>query len=237
MCHIGFQSCQVPADIHTSKQNLASETSVPIHRIPAQNGASSPEHSHAVAFTSTVGISSSVPAPIKAEQNGAGIEKKLNGVSTKVTRNIGIRSKEENSCGGLHSKEVQRGGRPVPGSSSFVRENRIDTSTAQVKKLLSGDYLTFYMGNLSYRADDMKIKAAIENRLQITVDQAVVAYSSDGRSRGCAFVTVRWKEYRDSHSDSNSQSLVQKFCERLTGKPLFGRPVFVELASSQRRGG
>jgi len=111
------------------------------------------------------------------------------------------------------------------------------TSTAQVKKLLSGDYLTFYIGNLSYRANDVTLKTAIESRFPIKVDQAVVAYSSDGRSRGCAFATVRWKEYLDSHADSKSQSLVQKLRHRMTGKPLFGRPVFVELDCNQRRGG
>ena len=110
----------------------------------------------------------------------------------------------------------------------------MDTSTAQVKKLLSGDYLTYCIGNLSYRANDVTLKTAIESRFPIKVDQAVVAYSSDGRSRGCAFATVRWKEYLDSHSDSKSQSLVQKLRHRMTGKPLFGRPVFVELACNQR---
>ncbi len=92
--------------------------------------------------------------------------------------------------------------------------------------------------NLPYRANDVTLKTAIENRFPIKVDQAVVAYSSDGRSRGCAFVTVRWKEYLNSHTDSNSQSLVQKFCHSMTCKPLFGQPVFVELrACNQRRGG
>ncbi len=90
------------------------------------------------------------------------------------------------------SDEENRGGRPVPGSLSFVRANQMYTSTAQVQKLPSGDYLTFYVGNLSYRANDVTLKTAIENRFPIKVDQAVVAYSSNGRSRGCAFVTVRW---------------------------------------------
>ncbi len=89
----------------------------------------------------------------------------------------------------------------------------------------------FYMDNLTYRANDMTLKTArmIENRLPIKVDQAVVAYSSDGRSRGCAFVTVRWKEYLNSHSRSDSKLV--------TGEPLFDRPVFMELACNQRRGG
>jgi RNA recognition motif-containing protein len=179
-----------------------------------------------VAFMSAVVASTSEAAANKVVRKGNGFQVEQSLVSKKISNPGGIVSKEEN-----------RSGRPVPGSSSFVRLNRVDPSTAQVKKLLSGDYLTFYMGNLSYRANDVTLKTAIENRFPITVDQAVVAYSSDGRSRGCAFVTVRWKEYLNSFSDPNSQSLVQKFCHSLTGKPLFGRPVFVELACNQRRGG
>jgi RNA recognition motif-containing protein len=177
---------------------------------------------------SAVVASTSEIAPEKVVRNGKGFQ---------VEHNHGRVSEKVKHHGGISSKEENRGGRPVPGSSSFVRANQMDTSTAQVKKLLSGDYLTFYMGNLSYRANDVTLKTAIEHRFPITVDQAVVAYSSDGRSQGCAFVTVRWKEYLNSHSDSNSQSLVQKFCLSMTGKPLFGRPVFVELACNQRRGG
>ena len=122
-------------------------------------------------------------------------------------------SKKISNPGGVISKEENRSGRPVPGSSSFVRLNRVDPSTAKVKKLLSGDYLTFYMGNLSYRATDVTLKTAIENRFPITVDQAVVAYSSDGRSRGCAFVTVRWKEsqfvFRSKLAESSTKVLSQ----------------------------
>lgn len=105
------------------------------------------------------------------------------------------------------------------------------------KKILAGDYLTFYMGNLSYRANDVTLKRSIEARFPISVDQAVIAYSSDGKSRGCAFVTVRWKEYLQKQAQVDSQIFVKQFCERLTGQPLFGRPVFVELACNQRRGG
>ena len=139
--------------------------------------------------------------------------------------------------GGIHSKEEKRVGRPVPGSTSFVRDARVDLTSSSTKKLLSGEFLTFYLGNLSYRANDTNLKAAIEKRLSLSVDQAVVAFSSDGRSRGCAFVTVRWSDFLKSQSNLNADVLVRKLCSSLTGKPLFGRPVFVELASSQRRGG
>ena len=150
----------------------------------------------------------------------------------------GILSKEEKHQGGIHSKEEKyQGGRPVPGSSSFIRDARVDVSSASARKILAGDYLTFYMGNLSYRANDTNLKAAIEKRLSVPVDQVALAYSSDGKSRGCAFVTVRWSDYLKSQSNFNAETLVHQLCSSLTGKPLFGRPDFVELASSQRRGG
>eukprot|EP00292_Cryptomonas_paramecium_P033547 CAMPEP_0113688724 /NCGR_PEP_ID=MMETSP0038_2-20120614/16704_1 /TAXON_ID=2898 /ORGANISM="Cryptomonas paramecium" /LENGTH=166 /DNA_ID=CAMNT_0000609589 /DNA_START=1148 /DNA_END=1648 /DNA_ORIENTATION=- /assembly_acc=CAM_ASM_000170 len=94
-----------------------------------------------------------------------------------------VSSKEE--------KHPVKAGRPLPGSSTFVRD-RVDISIAQNQKLLNGQYLTFYMGNLSYRANDSNLKKGIEKRFPITVDQVVVACSTDGRSRGFAFVTVRW---------------------------------------------
>jgi len=217
---------KVHAD-NSSKQKLAQMASVPVRQVPpAQQGFRVPEQNHTVVIMSAAAASNSEVATEKVVRNGNGFQKEQTHASKKFSNQIGFISKEEN-----------RGGRPVPGSSSFIRPNRIDTSTAQVEKLLSGDYLTFYMGNLSYRANDATLKSAIENRFPITVDQAVVAYSSDGRSRGCAFVTVRWKEYLNSYSDPNTHSLVQKFCHCLTGKPLFGRPVFVELACNQRRGG
>ena len=191
-------------------------TPVPDQRIPCTKQADfAPQQNHAAAFMTTAVESTSKIAPKKVVRNRSGfqVEQNHGHVSEKVTDQKWKNFKEDN-----------RGGRPVPGSSSFVRANQMDTSTAQVKKILSGDYLTFYMGNLSYRANDVTLKTAIEHRFPITVDQAVVAYSSDGRSRGCAFVTVRWKEYLNSHSDSNSQILLQKFCHSMTGKPLFGRP-------------
>ena len=128
-------------------------------------------------------------------------------------------------------------GRPVPGSTSFVRGARVDLTSSSTKKRLSGESLIFYLGNRSYRANDTNLKAAIEKSLSLSVDQAVVAFSSDGRSRACAFVTVCWSNFLKVQSILDADNLVRNFCSSLTGKPLFGRPVFVELASSQRRGG
>jgi len=151
--------------------------------------------------------------------------------------NSRIHSKANRSRRGLPSKEEKATGRPLPGSIKFQRESRVNLLSPDTKKILAGDYLTFYMGNLSYRANDATLKKSIEARFPISVDQAVVAYSSDGKSRGCAFVTVRWKEYLQKQAQVDSQIFVKQFCERLTGQPLFGRPVFVELACNQRRGG
>ena len=81
------------------------------------------------------------------------------------------------------------------------------------------------------------LKAAIEKRLSVSVDQVAVAYFSDGKYRDCAFVTMRWSDFLKSQSIFEAETLIHKLCSSLTGKPLFGRPDFVELASSQRRGG
>ena len=233
---------KVPARVTSSPQKSASIAQCGPHRqVPLCNGARAPEQTIAVAFMSAV-VAPSIPTSKAMVRNGSRSQEERSSFPKKVSNVVdkstgGISSKEEKNRGGIHSKEENRGGRPLPGSSSFVREHPVDMSSENAKKLLSGDFLTFYMGNLSYRANDTNLKAAIEKRIPISVDQAVVAFSSDGRSRGCAFVTVRWSDYLKSQSLSNSQLLVQKFCDRLTGKSLLGRPVFVELACSQRRGG
>jgi len=232
---------EVPACVTVSPQKSASIASGPHRQVPLCNGARAPEQTNAVAFMSAV-VAPFIPASKAMVRNGSRSQEERSSFPKKVSNVVdkstgGISSKEEKNRGGINSKEENRGGRPLPGSSSFVREHPVDMSSENAKKLLSGDFLTFYMGNLSYRANDTNLKAAIEKRIPISVDQAVVAFSSDGRSRGCAFVTVRWSDYLKSQSLSNSQLLVQKFCDRLTGKSLLGRPVFVELACSQRRGG
>ena len=33
-----------------------------------------------------------------------------------------------------------------------------------------------------------------------------------------------------------AEHVVKKFCDKITGTPIFGRPAFIELARSQRRG-
>ena len=144
-------------------------------------------------------------------------------VSISKGSSVGIHAKKKKYQGGIHSKEEKyHGGRPVPGSSSFIRAARFDLSSASAEKILSSDYLTLYISNLSYRANDTNLKAAFENRLSVPVDQVAVAYSLDEKSRGCAFVTLCWSDYLKSQSNVKAETLVHKLCSSLTGKPLFG---------------
>ena len=223
------------------RDRVASMASGPANQVPTRS-ACVPVQTDAVALMAAVVPSAPKPTVQGGHRSkdGRTFQRANNNQVVSISKNDsgGILSKEEKYQGGIHSKEEKyQGGRPVPGSSSFIRDARIDVSSASARKILSGDYLTFYMGNLSYRANDTNLKAAIEKRLSVPVDQVAVAYSSDGKSRGCAFVTVRWSDYLKSQTNFNAETLVHNLCSSLTGKPLFGRPVFVELASSQRRGG
>ena len=212
------------------RDRVASMASGPANQVPTRS-ACVPVQTDAVALMAAV-----VPSAPKPTVQGG--HRSKDGRTFQRANINQVVSISKNDSGRIHSKEEKyQGGRPVPGSSSFIRDARIDVSSASARKILSGDYLTFYMGNLSYRANDTNLKAAIEKRLSVPVDQVAVAYSSDGKSRGCAFVTVRWSDYLKSQSNFNAETLVHNLCSSLTGKPLFGRPVFVELASSQRRGG
>ena len=56
-------------------------------------------------------------------------------------------SKQQRSRRGLPSKAEKASGRPLPGSIQFLRESRVNLSSSVTKKILAGDYLTFYMGN------------------------------------------------------------------------------------------
>jgi hypothetical protein len=136
---------KVPSDILT-KPKLASMASVTVHRLhSAQQVARAPEQNHAVAFITAVVASTSEIAPEKVVRIGSGFQ---------VEHNHGRVSEKVRHHGGILSLKENRGGRPVPGSSSFVRANQMDTSTAPVKKLLSGDYLAFYKDHLSRKWRD-----------------------------------------------------------------------------------
>ena len=133
------------------------------------------------------------------------------------------------------SKPCAQTTKPLIGSRNFMRPN-IDFSSSKVRKILSSKFLTFYVGNLSYHATDSHIKKIVEKRLAIKVDQVVIAVSSDGRSRGCGFITVHWDQYVKKEKKHIVSHLVQEFCSKLSSSPICGRSVFIELAHSQRRG-
>ncbi len=96
----------------------------------------------------------------------------------------------------------------------------MDTSIAQVKKLLSGDYLTFYTGNLFYRANDLTLNIEDGHRKSISdlggsnrifpgrkISSLRLRY---GEMKGVTQFAFAFKLAESSHS--------------ITGKPLFGRP-------------
>ena len=75
------------------------------------------------------------------------------------------------------------------------------------------------------------------------VDNVIIDRDSTGKSRGCAFVTMRWKEFhmRNSLYDSDKDSAVQDqgWSSLLTNimnqQSVCGRKIYFELARSQRR--
>ena len=56
------------------------------------------------------------------------------------------------------------------------------------------EFLTFYVGNLHHSANSYQVRRAIEKAIG-SVNQVVIAKSSTGESRSCAFVTIRWKAF------------------------------------------
>ena len=67
------------------------------------------------------------------------------------------------------------------------------------KDFKSDEFLTFYIGNLHYKAKCYHVQKAIQEAIclktLLIVDQVVIATTSKGKSQGCAFVTVCWDSY------------------------------------------
>ena len=76
------------------------------------------------------------------------------------------------------------------------------------------------------------------------VDSVVVARDSKGKSRGCAFITMRWKEFHDRNPGYNldQETAVQEklwadfLVNIMNDEEICGCKIYVELARSQRRG-
>ena len=116
------------------------------------------------------------------------------------------------------------------------------------------EFLTFYVSNLHFAANAYQIKNAVQNATGMPVDQVVIAKTSSGESRGCAFVTVRWRDFiciTYDCSDRLKQMMkidgikyrlkygnniwADAFCSIMSHERIHGRQVFFEVARSQRR--
>ena len=108
------------------------------------------------------------------------------------------------------------------------------------------EFLTFYVGNLHYGANSYQVRKAVEKAISPCVDQVVIAKTSTGESRGCAFLTTLWKDYIQNLCDQNefgveeltrnvNKCAQQIFCRRIQRARICGRRVICEVARSQRR--
>ena len=104
-------------------------------------------------------------------------------------------------------------------------------------------YRTFYVGNLSFKAKASDIQQAFEKNLSMKVDSVVIARDSTGKSRGCAFVTLRWKEFhernpgynRDKEPASQDTLWTEHLSNIMSQQSVCERQIYVEDARSQRR--
>ena len=103
-------------------------------------------------------------------------------------------------------------------------------------------FQTFYVGNLSFKASTSDIKQAFETQLSMKVDSVIIARDSTGKSRGCAFVTMRWKEFhmrntlydRDKDSAMQDQGWSSLLTNIMNQQSICGRKIYIELARRQR---
>ena len=104
-------------------------------------------------------------------------------------------------------------------------------------------FQTFYVGNLSFKAKASDIQQAFEKHLSMKADSVVIARDSTGKSRGCAFITMRWNEYHVSNpgynrdKDPSTQDKVwsKLLASIMSQQSVCGRQIYVQVARSQRR--
>ena len=104
-------------------------------------------------------------------------------------------------------------------------------------------FRTFYVGNLSFKAKSSDIQQAFEKLLSMKVDSVMIARDSTGKSRGCAFVTMRWREFhvrnpgyircKDPCTQDDKWSRILTYI--MDQQSICGRQIYVEVACSQRR--
>ena len=149
-------------------------------------------------------------------------------------------SSSENSCSRNNDESTDSDDSYPPRASD---DQDIDDNTHGYQ---AREFLTFYVGNLHYSANSYQVRKAVEKAVGFhkIVDQVVIAKTSTGESRGCAFVTVRWRdfvqiEYNRQHEDlkthtSSYDEFLQEFFN-FSGERICGRQVICEVAWSQRR--
>ena len=104
-------------------------------------------------------------------------------------------------------------------------------------------FKTFYVGNLSFKAKGSDIQKAFEKHLSMKVDSVVIARDSTGKSRGCAFITMRWNEYhvrnpgynRDKDPSIQDTRWSNMLASIMSQQAVCGRKIYVQVARSQRR--
>ena len=104
-------------------------------------------------------------------------------------------------------------------------------------------FQTFYVGNLSFKAKASDIQQAFEKHLSMKADSVVVARDSTGKSRGCAFITMRWNEYhvrnpgynRDKDPSTQDKMWSKMLASIMSQQSICGRQIYVQVARSQRR--
>ena len=149
-------------------------------------------------------------------------------------------SGSENSCSSNNGESTDSDDSYPPSVSD---DQDIDDDTNGYK---AREFLTFYVGNLHYSANSYQVRKAVEKAVgfQKIVDQVVIAKTSTCESRGCAFVTICWKDHVQLVFDENKSNIAKhtrsydKYLQvmfNFSGERICGRRVICEVARSQRR--
>ena len=158
------------------------------------------------------------------------------------TKSVGKESVERKSDGKGNKKaivqELRERGKRLWNRCLQANEEGFKNDNCGAQK-----FRTFYVGNLSFKAKSSDIQQAFEKHLSMKVDSVMIARDSMGKSRGCAFVTMRWKEFHvrnpGFNRDKDPSTQDDKWSRRLTyimdQQSICGRQIYVEVARSQRR--
>ena len=122
--------------------------------------------------------------------------KKVQITNTQVqqTKSVGKESVERKSDGKGNKKaivqELRERGKRLWNRCLQANEEGFKNDNCGAQK-----FRTFYVGNLSFKAKSSDIQQAFEKHLSMKVDSVMIARDSTGKSRGGAFVTMRWREF------------------------------------------